>query len=140
MVLRSFGKFHGLAGARLGFVLGARDRLAALARLAGPWPVSGPALALGAAALADAGWRAEAIARLTRDAARLDAMAGAAGWRCLGGTALFRLFDTADAAYAQARLARARTWSRVFPYSASWLRLGLPGPEPEWERLAAALG
>jgi cobalamin biosynthetic protein CobC len=48
MVLRSFGKFHGLAGARLGFVLGARDRLAALARLAGPWPVSGPALALGA--------------------------------------------------------------------------------------------
>jgi cobalamin biosynthetic protein CobC len=140
LVLRSFGKFHGLAGVRLGFVLGARPHLSTLARLAGPWPVSGPALALGTAALADADWRAETIARLARDATRLDAMAAATGWRCLGGTALFRLYDTADAAAAQARLARTCIWSRVFPYSPGWLRLGLPGPEPEWARLEAALG
>jgi len=140
LVLRSFGKFHGLAGVRLGFVLGAADLLAALARRAGPWPVSGPALALGAAALADADWRDRTIARLARDAARLDAMAAAAGWSCLGGTSLFRLYDTGDAAAAQARLARARIWSRVFPYSPSWLRLGLPGPEAEWTRLTSALG
>ena len=140
LVLRSFGKFHGLAGVRLGFVLGAADLLAALARRAGPWPVSGPALALGAAALAEAHWRAETIARLTRDAARLDAMASGGGWRLVGGTALFRLYATGDSAAAQARLARARIWSRVFPYSASWLRLGLPGPESEWARLEAALG
>jgi cobalamin biosynthetic protein CobC len=139
LVLRSFGKFYGLAGARLGFVLGADAPLSTLARLAGPWPVSGPALALGAAALADTGWCAAAIARLNRDAARLDAMVPGAGWRLVGGTALFRLYDTGGAAAAQARLARARIWSRVFPYSASWLRLGLPGPEAEWERLAAVL-
>jgi cobalamin biosynthetic protein CobC len=139
LVLRSFGKFYGLAGARLGFVLGAEARLAALSRLAGPWPVSGPALALGAAALADTDWRATTIARLNRDAARLDAMVSGAGWRLVGGTALFRLYDTGDAAAAQARMARAHIWSRVFPYSAGWLRLGLPGPEVEWERLAAAL-
>ncbi len=140
LVLRSFGKFYGVAGARLGFVLGTEARLAALSRLAGPWPVSGPALALGAAALTDTDWSAATIARLTRDAARLDTMVSGAGWRLVGGTALFRLYDTGDAAAAQARLARAQIWSRVFPYSARWLRLGLPGPEAEWERLASALG
>ncbi|MGB2893454.1 MAG: threonine-phosphate decarboxylase, partial [Albidovulum sp.] len=60
-------------------------------------------------------------------------------WRCVGGTTLFRLYDTPDAAGAQERLARARIWSRIFPYSGTWLRLGLPGGEAEWTRLAAAL-
>lgn len=140
LVLRSFGKFWGLAGLRLGFVIGAEDRLAALRRLAGPWPVSGPALAIGATALADDRWRRQSVARLKRDAARLDALAAAAGWRLVGGTALFRLYATPDAAAAQDRLARAGIWSRRFPYSAHWLRLGLPGAEAEWTRAEAAFG
>jgi cobalamin biosynthetic protein CobC len=56
-----------------------------------------------------------------------------------GGTPLFRLYDTGDAAGAQDRLARHRIWSRVVPWSDRWLRLGLPGPETEWVRLAEAL-
>ena len=56
LALRSFGKFHGLAGLRLGFVTGAAGEIAALRAIAGPWPVSGPAIAVGAAALADAAW------------------------------------------------------------------------------------
>jgi cobalamin biosynthetic protein CobC len=140
VVLRSFGKFFGLAGARLGFALGAPADLAALAAMAGPWAVSGPALALGAAALADASWIAATRARLSADADRLDALGAAAGFRPLGGTALFRLFETGDAAASQARLAAGRVWSRRFPYSRGWLRLGAPGTEDEWRNLAAALG
>ncbi|MEZ5797564.1 MAG: threonine-phosphate decarboxylase CobD [Paracoccaceae bacterium] len=139
LVLRSFGKFYGLAGLRLGFAFGAGERIAALSAMAGPWPVSGPAIAAGQAALSDAGW-AEAMARqLRQDAERADALARGAGWAVLGGTPLFRLYDTPDAAAAQERLARHHVWSRIFPYSDRWLRLGLPGPEAEWDRLQQAL-
>jgi cobalamin biosynthetic protein CobC len=139
VALRSFGKFYGLAGLRLGFALGAPAEIARLAEAAGPWPVSGPALEAGRLALADAAWAAATRARLAVDAARVDRIAGAAGWRLVGGTGLFRLYDTGDALAARDRLAAARIWSRAFPWSDGWLRLGLPGPEPEWARLEAAL-
>ena len=139
IVLRSFGKFYGLAGLRLGFALGAEEDIARLRELAGPWPVSGPALAAGRVALADRAWAEATRARLDADAERLDRLARQANWRLVGGTALFRLYDTADAGAAQARLARRRIWSRTFPYAPSWLRLGLPGSELEWTVLAEAL-
>lgn len=139
LVLRSFGKFYGLAGLRLGFAFGAGADIAALAAMAGPWPVSGPAVEIGCRALADAGWAAAMRAQLAADAVRADALARAAGWRPAGGTTLFRLYDTGDAAAAQDRLARHRIWSRIFPWSGRLLRLGLPGPEAEWHRLSAAL-
>ncbi len=139
IVLRSFGKFWGLAGLRLGFAIAPEPLIAALARQAGPWPVSGPALAIGAAALADRDWRDATIARLRADAARLDAIAARAGWPLIGGTALFRLYRVGDAAAAQARLARAQVWSRSFPWSGDLLRLGLPGPAHEWDRLETTL-
>jgi len=139
LVLRSFGKFHGLAGLRLGFVLGAAAEVERLRDLAGPWPVSGPALAAGLAALPDRAWAEATRRRLEAGAARLDRLALAAGWRPAGGTPLFRLYDTGDARAAQERLARDRVWSRTFPWSPGWLRLGLPGPEPEWLALSQAL-
>lgn len=134
-VLRSFGKFYGLAGLRLGFVLGHPEEIADLAQMAGPWPVSGAAIQIGQTALADANWAAASIARLRADVARLDALAVAVGWNTVGGTELFRLYDTPDASAAQARLARAAIWSRIFPASPRWLRLGLPGRPAEWARL-----
>jgi cobalamin biosynthetic protein CobC len=77
--------------------------------------------------------------RLGAETMRMDALAARAGWRLVGGTALFRTYATPDAAAAQDHLARARIWSRVFPYAADWLRLGLPGNESEWMRLEKAL-
>ncbi|TCP61649.1 L-threonine O-3-phosphate decarboxylase [Rhodovulum bhavnagarense] len=139
IVLRSFGKFYGLAGMRLGFALGAQASLERMRERAGPWAVSGPALEIGARALSDPGWRATSIGRLAAETARADALAAGAGWHLVGGTALFRLYDTPDARAAQARLARDRIWSRVFPGADRWLRLGLPGCREEWQRLAAAL-
>ncbi|MEY4305497.1 MAG: hypothetical protein RIT52_1672, partial [Pseudomonadota bacterium] len=73
------------------------------------------------------------------DAARADALAQRAGWQLVGGSDLFRLYDTGSAKTAQDKLARHQIWSRIFPWSETLLRLGLPGPEPEWQRLDAAL-
>jgi len=140
VALRSFGKFYGLAGLRLGFAVGGARHIARLKEMAGPWPVSGPAITIGCAALDDTAWQDATRARLSADAARLDRLAEAASWACVGGTPLFRLYETGDAAAAQDRLARAHIWSRTFPYSRGWLRLGLPGTENEWRRLEAALG
>lgn len=139
LVMRSFGKFFGLAGLRLGFAFANSATIHQLEQIAGPWPVSGAAIALGRRALCDSAWIAETTARLDRDAARLDARAEAAGWQTVGGTTLFRLYETGDAAAAQDHLASHRIWSRRFPYSAGWLRLGLPGAAAEWDRLATAL-
>jgi cobalamin biosynthetic protein CobC len=139
IILRSFGKFYGLAGLRLGFVLGSEADVTALAGMSGPWPVSGVAIEIGRRALLDCKWAHETRVRLTREASRLDMSVKEAGWTLVGGTPLFRLYETGDASAAQARLAKAHIWSRVFKDQPGWLRLGLPGDETEWQRLAAAL-
>lgn len=139
IALRSFGKFYGLAGLRLGFALSSQKIACALAELAGPWPVSGPAIEVALRALQDTAWQAETTARLTRDAVRLDALATRAGWSLVGGTPLFRTYATADAAAAQSNLGRYHIWSRIFPYSRHWIRLGLVGTAAGWERLEAVL-
>jgi cobalamin biosynthetic protein CobC len=139
LIVRSFGKFYGLAGLRLGFVLGEEEEIAALAAIAGPWPVSSAAIAIGTRALLDLEWAKATSARLERDCLRLDARVKRLGWTLVGGTPLFRLYETGNACAAQERLARAHIWSRVFAERPGWLRLGLPGNETEWARLASAL-
>jgi cobalamin biosynthetic protein CobC len=138
-VLRSFGKFYGLAGVRLGFVLGSADDIAALDAMVGPWPISGAAIEIGRKALLDRDWADATRARLERHTLRLDGMVKMAGWKLIGGTPLFRLYDVGDAAAVQERLARARIWSRIFKERPNRLRLGLPGDETEWTRLTEAL-
>jgi cobalamin biosynthetic protein CobC len=139
IVLKSFGKFWGLAGVRLGFAILAPGPIATRLREAlGPWPVSGPALAIGAAALSDPAWAEATRSRLRADAARLDALLAAKGAQVVGGTALFRLYEVPDAAAWADRLACARVLARTFPYSRTWLRLGLPAPD-RWPQLEAAL-
>jgi cobalamin biosynthesis protein CobC len=139
LVLRSFGKFFGLAGLRLGFVIGSETDIAALTTMAGPWPVSGAAIAIGARALSNREWARATSVRLLGDCQRLDTEVSRHGWALVGGTPLFRLYETGDAVRAQEALARSRIWSRIFPYNRGWLRLGLPGDEAEWARLTAAL-
>ena len=139
LILRSFGKFYGLAGLRLGFALGSEADVAALAAMAGPWPISGAAIAIGRRALLDRDWARATSVRLARDCHRLDAEVQSQGWQLIGGTPLFRLYETGDADAAQSRLARGQIWSRVFEQRPGWLRLGLPGNEREWARLATVL-
>lgn len=132
-ILRSFGKFYGLAGVRLGFVLCTQAQAQALRDKIGPWPVSGAAIEIGQAALKNHIWQAQTSRRLAADVARLDHLLP---WRLIGGDHLFRLYDTPNAAAAQKALARHHIWSRIFPWSPTALRLGLPA-ETEWPRIAA---
>jgi len=136
VVLKSFGKFWGLAGLRLGFAIGDPALIARVSQAVGPWAASGPALEVGTRALKDSAWADAMRTRLTADSARMDAMVGLP---LVGGTSLFRLYDAGDAAEFQAHLANAKIWCRVFPYSARWVRLGLPGTAQGWARLEAAL-
>lgn len=139
IVLRSIGKFYGLPGVRLGFAIANPKEAERIAGLAGPWPISGAAIVIGTTVLTDSSWHAATAARLAAGSQRLDQLAAAAGWSLFGGTHLFRLYETPDAQAAKERLARAMIWSRSFPWSQRLLRLGLPGEEPEWDRLKAVL-
>ncbi len=139
VVLRSFGKFFGLAGVRLGFALAAPQLAARLRAGLGPWAVSGPALAIGTAALADAAWIASTRDHLAAAAQRLDDQLVAAGLDVVGGTALFRLVHTPNAADVFDRLGRAGIFVRRFAEQPAWLRFGLPGDEAAWQRLIKAL-
>lgn len=139
VVLRSFGKTYGLAGVRLGFAVAPADLATRMRAALGPWAVSGPAIAIGARALADDAWLAAATKRLTAGARRMDDLLRGAGCAIVGGTPLFRLADHTDAATLAQRLGRAGIHVRTFSRNARWLRLGLPGDEPAWQRLARAL-
>lgn len=139
VVLRSFGKFFGLAGLRLGFAIAAPDIATRLRASLGPWAVSGPALAVGARALADRAWVTAMQGSLIAAAGRLDALLTGAGLDIVGGTTLFRLVRTPDAENLFDRLGRAGILVRRFAEYPDWLRFGLPGVEPEWQRLSSFL-
>lgn len=138
LVLRSFGKTYGLAGLRLGFAVAAPELTARLAVALGPWSVAGPALHVGALALADRDWLAKASSQRGRDAARLDALLAPHG-RIVGGTSLFRLLETSAAPALFARLGSGGIYVRRFQQAPQRLRFGLPGDEAGWSRLQAAL-
>jgi cobalamin biosynthetic protein CobC len=140
VVLRSFGKFFGLAGLRLGFALAAPELIARLAACLGPWAVSGPAMAIGRVALDDVAWVQATRACLAQEAQRLDDLLAASGLEILGGTPLFRLarMPAADALFHH--LGRAGIWVRRFTEQPTWLRFGLPKGEGSWTRLSTALG
>jgi cobalamin biosynthetic protein CobC len=139
VVLRSFGKFFGLAGLRLGFAIATPTIAARLRNALGPWAVSGPAIVIGESALADSAWTQATRRRLAQDAARLDEMLIAADMEIAGGTSLFRLVRTPVALEVFQYLGRAGLFVRRFAEQPRWLRFGLPAGEPEWQRLSTAL-
>jgi cobalamin biosynthetic protein CobC len=140
IVLRSFGKFFGLAGLRLGFIIAAPPLAATIRGLIGEWPVSSDALAAGLAAYADARWMERERTVLRKAAQRLDALLTLNGFELAGGTSLFRLARAPDAHERFTRLLAAGILVRPFDFAPDLLRFGLPRGREQWRRLAAALG
>ncbi len=138
LVLRSFGKFFGLAGLRLGFLLGPAAFIADARARIGPWPVNGPALAIAAQAYGDVAWIAAHRKALAQQAERLRQTLARHG-QIIGGTDLFVLLQADNSAAIHAGLAAAQIHVRNFAEQGTWLRFGLPGEEAAWKRFEAAL-
>lgn len=134
IVLRSLGKFFGLAGARVGFAFAAPPVLAALAEAIGPWAVSGPSRRVATAALCDTGWQAHARQRLIVDRDRLIALLAPLGEVC--SQPLFAYVHCADAGQRADFFARHGILVRYFDHG---LRFGLPDEEGDWQRLALVI-
>ncbi|CAD5107707.1 threonine-phosphate decarboxylase CobD [Zestomonas carbonaria] len=138
IVLRSFGKFFGLAGARLGFVLADAGLLATLAERLGPWAISGPARAVGRHCLRQHGEQLRQRECAMAASRRLAELLDGHGWTPHGGCALFRWRADPRAGELHEFLARRGILVRLFERPAS-LRFGLPGREADWQRLEQAL-
>ncbi|MER9656485.1 threonine-phosphate decarboxylase CobD [Mesorhizobium sp. M0152] len=139
VVLRSFGKFFGLAGLRLGFALSDGSTVERLETQFGPWAVAGPALEYGIRALADIGWQDAMRASLADASARLDGLFGRFGVPVAGGTTLFRHLQLPNAAGLFSALGERGILLRHFADRPHALRAGLPGSQEEWQRLESAL-
>ena len=137
IVLRSFGKFFGLAGVRLGFVLAERKLLKLLAEQVGPWAVSGPTRVLGQACLLDSEGHARQRLRTEEASARLARLLEQRGFKPQGGCALFQWLIIERAEALHEFMARRGILLRLFTHNSS-LRFGLPADEADWTRLAAA--
>ena len=136
IVLRSLGKFFGLAGARVGFIFGAAEKLARLREMIGPWPVSHPSRVVARQALQDSAWQATTRRQLATNAQRLAEILAPLGE--VTATALFCTVKTPPVAALYEHFARRAILTRLFePHGL--LRFGLPGNEADWQRLAAAV-
>lgn len=136
IVLRSLGKFFGLAGARVGFVFGAAEKLDRLREALGPWPLSGPARVVARHALADSAWQTQARHDLLTAAQRLAALLEPLG--AVASSALFASIATPNVAALREHFARHAILLRYFD-NHGLLRVGLPGSPAEWQRLAQAI-
>lgn len=138
IVLRSVGKFFGLAGLRLGFVAAEQNLLDALADYLGPWSVSGPAQQIGRAALSDHAWQQATREHLLQAGQRLQLMLAEQGIKA-NGTALFQWWPEARPEEFSIHMAKRGIWVRLFTEAARGIRLGLPPDEAGWQRLQHAL-
>lgn len=138
ILLRSIGKFFGLAGARVGFVLADTAVTRPLAAMLGPWTIAAPSRWVAAQALADTPWQDATRARLAADGARLAELLRRHALTPQGGCGLFQWVPTERAPELHESLARAGILTRLFD-SPPAVRFGLPGTDAEWTRLDAAL-
>lgn len=138
IVLRSVGKFFGLAGLRLGFVAAHGKLLAALEEAIGPWSVSAAAQEIGCAALNDRAWQEATRVRLLSEGTRLHRLLAEYGIHATG-SALFQWWSEPQAEAFLQHMAQRAIWVRLFAQKARAIRLGLPPDEAGWQRLRQAL-
>jgi len=139
VVLRSFGKFYGLPGLRLGFVIAGTDLATRLRTLLGDWPVSSAAIAIGTAAYRDQHWHRAQQARITETGGLLDEVLRDARLPVVGSAPLFRLIACSRATKLFETLAHHAILTRPFADQPDRLRIGLPRGAAGLVRLATAL-
>jgi cobalamin biosynthetic protein CobC len=141
--LRSLGKFFGLAGARVGFLLAEERMLKQMQEAIGPWSITGPSRLIAKQALLDKGWQEKARIQLAENSQKLAKLLTQYHLTPMSGTALFQFVPTRNAQALQQHLAQQGIWIRLFSdapglSAGAAVRFGLP-PEDGWERLESAL-
>jgi cobalamin biosynthetic protein CobC len=142
IILRSLGKFFGLAGVRCGVVITDKELLTLLAEKMGPWSVTGPSRYVATQALRDHDWHVTTRQSLKQHGHRLTTLLKQHGLPANGGTALFQWFKHPQAKKIFDAFARQGILLRLFNENASAnssLRFGLPKNEQQWLRLSEAL-
>jgi cobalamin biosynthetic protein CobC len=139
VIFRSFGKFFGLAGVRLGFAIAPHNLVRRLQDSIGPWAVSGPALEIGARAYSDRDWQARTRDRLAEAARHLRALLNRHGLADAGGTDLFLLTEHVRTAELFSQLCTDGIYARRFAEHPRWLRFGLPADVASFVRLENSL-
>jgi cobalamin biosynthetic protein CobC len=139
LVLKSFGKFFGLAGLRLGFAIGAQSQIDALRSSLGPWAVSGPALFVGTKAMGDQVWIDETRLALAAKRRQLESMLSQHRFAIEGVTDLFVTASRADSSDVAKLLAQNHILVREFDYAPDWIRFGFPRTNEDFARLETAI-
>lgn len=139
VVFRSFGKFFGLAGMRLGFVLAEAAFLDRVDRRQGPWATSGPALEVARLLLSDADAIRAVTERIAERGRALKRTLEGAALSIAGGTDLFVLVDDARAPVIHTALCQKHILTRTFRYQPNWIRFGLCPDSESDQRLGRAL-
>ncbi|MEE9412674.1 MAG: threonine-phosphate decarboxylase CobD [Methylococcales bacterium] len=138
VILRSLGKFFGLAGARVGFVCAQAELLSSLNALLGPWTISSASRWLASTALKDQVWQQTTRLRLLEDSQRMQSLLSNYDLVPNGGCALFQWSQTSQAAMLHEHLAKLGILTRLFSQPSS-LRFGIPGNQADWQRLETTL-
>ncbi|WP_286235147.1 threonine-phosphate decarboxylase CobD [Thalassotalea sediminis] len=141
LVLKSFGKFFGLAGLRIGFIIANQQWLTLLAEHLGPWQVNGPAQFIAVKAMQDAKWQAQQKEKLSQQRLALKKLLLNYFGDDINGTDLFltvNLNNQSQAMYMYDSLCQQGVYVRLTDDQHS-LRFGIPKPE-DMERLSNSLG
>ena len=138
IVLRSVGKFFGLAGARAGFVFAEPLIKALLQETLGPWTVTGPARWVLKKALADRHWQQETKQKIAAASAHLNQLLDRYIAADRAGTALFTTVYLPDAPRCHDLLCQHQVLTRLCDEKNA-LRFGLPADKVQWEKLESAL-
>ncbi len=139
IVLRSFGKFFGLPGLRLGAMIAPDEISARMSEQLGAWPISSAALEIGTRAYRDRAWQDRTRRALQQARMLLDQVLISNQIEIEGGTDLFRFVNVDNAQAVWHHLAVAGIYVRRFDALPGKLRIGLPADEIQLARLNEAL-
>ena len=136
IVLRSVGKFFGLAGIRLGFIAADPFLLEQIKQRQGPWAVSHPARWLGTRALADHKWQQQTCRFLANQSENLYQVLSQY-FTNIHKSHYFCYFQHTQAKQIKHQLAAQGIWIRYFEQPCA-VRVGLPKNNQELRRLNEA--
>ncbi len=138
IVLRSLGKFFGLAGVRCGSVFAEPDLLKKIDHALGPWTLSTPTRWVAKQAFMDNEWQQKNVTLLKKTATELALVLTKHFSAPAMGTALFQTVRVESAEQTYARLGEQGILVRAFPEH-QLIRFGLPATPKEMQTLATAL-